>query len=394
MARGSIVKRSGTYYAIYRVEGKQKWEKAGRTKLMAEKLLNRRMDEINSGDFCEIDPTRFSELAERWLRNYALPNLKPSTYAVYEHHIRKHICPAIGTKLVHKISALDVQSFIASLSAEHGLSEKTCLNVFTLLRAMFKQAKLWGFVRKDSTEGLKRPRVQQREMDFLDGEELRVFLENSSGYYRLLFTMAAMTGLRQGELLGLQWGDINWKTSELVVRRTLYQGKLGSPKTKGSIRRVSISPMLLEGLREHYESVTGDGDAFVFQTPSGTAVNAKNLVRREFNPALKRAGLRRVTYHSLRHTFASLLIEQGENVKYIQQQLGHSSAKMTLDLYGHLMPGTRIDAGLRLDKTVFGGENQTAVRKLLENSDSDSSGDLAETLESIDPQRIVATGDN
>lgn len=392
MARGSIVKKSGSYYAVYRIEGKQKWEKAGRTKAMADKLLTRRMDQINSGEYCEIEPTRFSSFSELWLRNYALPNVKQSTYTVYAHFLKKYINPAIGGKHMHKIGAMDIQSFVSELLTEHGLSEKTCLNVFTQLRSMFKQAKLWGFIRKDPTEGLKRPRVPKKEMDFLTAEELALLLKHSSDQYRLVFTTAAMTGLRQGELLALQWGDINWKTFELVVRRSLYQGKFVSPKTDGSTRRVSLSPALLEALRGQYEAGSYSGSDLVFQTPSGTPINSKNMVRREFHPALDRAGVRRVRFHDLRHTFASLLIEQGENVKYVQQQLGHSSAKMTLDQYSHLMPGTRIDAGEKLDKAVFGSQNEAVVRKLLENPDSASLSSRSTTPEATNLQKVMTSG--
>ncbi|MBD3219588.1 MAG: tyrosine-type recombinase/integrase, partial [candidate division Zixibacteria bacterium] len=122
----------------------------------------------------------------------------------------------------------------------------------------------------------------------------------------------------------------------------------------------------------------------VFSNANGLPLDPENLIKREFHPALDRAGLRRIRFHDLRHTYASLLISQGENIKFIQSQLGHASATTTLDRYGHLMPNLDNDAARRLDKTVFG----KSVRKLLENPVFEGNSAKNETSEVLQPQRL------
>ncbi|MCP4632157.1 MAG: site-specific integrase [candidate division Zixibacteria bacterium] len=169
--------------------------------------------------------------------------------------------------------------------------------------------------------------------------------------------------MRRGELLALKWSDIDWNSSHIIVRRSLYRGQVITPKSKYSYRRIVMSPMLNKTLEEHRLFVPQSEFDLVFCRDDGKPLCPHSLVKRKFFPTLTRAGLRRIRFHDLRHTYASLLIAQGENIKFIQNQLGHSSAMTTLDRYGHLMPNAHNEAAEKLDQTVFGN----FVRKLLEN---------------------------
>lgn len=218
----------------------------------------------------------------------------------------------------------------------------------------------FDYVVVDDTSRLSR---SMGEMDFFTPEEIRLFLDNVNPVYYTLFLTAVMTGVRRGELLALQWGDIDWNSNQISVRRSIYRGELVNPKSKNSIRRIVITPILRQALERHRLLGRKSELGLMFSQESGLPLDPDNLINREFKPALDRAGLRRIRFHDLRHSYASLLISQGENIKFIQSQLGHSSAKTTLDRYGHLMPDLENDAARRLDKTVFG----SFVRKLLEN---------------------------
>ncbi|MFQ5736773.1 MAG: site-specific integrase [Thermodesulfobacteriota bacterium] len=180
-----------------------------------------------------------------------------------------------------------------------------------------------------------------------------------------------LTGLRRGELLALQWGDVDFANGIIHVRRSLYRGSFVSPKSKRSVRKVVMTPNLAGVLKKHKLESPGNGLDLIFSNGEGKPLDPDNLIRREFLPALRRAGLRKVRFHDLRHTFATLLISQGENVKFIQTQLGHASVQTTLDRYRHLLPETHHEAGLRLDETLaIKGHSDNFVRKVLENDPS------------------------
>ena len=363
MAKGSVVQRSGSWYAVYRDGATQKWESAGTSKRAAEKLLAKRMNQINAGTYQEFEKILFEEYSAKWLSDYAKVSVKRSTFISYEDIVRLHLNPRFGKQYLHRISAADVQKFVSEKITNEELSPKTVINILIPLKEMFKHAVVWGLIKRDPTIYVKRPRVETEEMDFLNPEEIRLFLDNVGSEYYALFLTAVMTGMRRGELLALQWGDIDWNSNQISVRRSIFRGEFINPKSKNSIRRIVISPVLRQEL-EQYRLLTRKSDReLVFSNGNGLPLDPDNLVKRGFYPALDRAGLRRIRFHDLRHTYASLLISQGENIKFIQSQLGHASAKTTLDRYGHLMPNLENDAARRLDKTVFGN----FVRKLLEN---------------------------
>lgn len=384
LARGSVSKRGKSWYAVYRVGGKQKWEKAGSSKRSAEALIARRMDEINRGGFREVKRIRFKEFASLWMRDYAAVAVKPSTLATYAAVIELHLSPYFGESWLHQIDPIDVQRFVSEKIRDEKLAPKTALNFLVLLREIFKHGALWGYCRTNPTEQVQRPRVIQQEMDVLSTKELQRFLENVTPKYYSLFLVAVLTGVRRGELLALKWGDVDWNSSQICVRRSLYKGTFVTPKTKYSNRRIVMTPLLQRKLLQHRLSSQSSDSDIMFTNNSGLPLDPDNLIKREFYPALERAGLRRIRFHDLRHTYASLLIAQGENIKFIQSQLGHASATTTLDRYGHLMPNFQTNVGQRLDQTVFGN----SVRKLLEIPVSEGNPTKNKTPEVIELQEF------
>jgi len=363
LAKGSVVQRSGNWYAVYRDGGTQKWERAGGSKRAAEKLLAKRVNQINAGTYQEFEKILFEEYSAKWLSDYAKVSVKASTYNSYETIVRLHLNPRFGKQFLHRISTADIQKFVSEKITKEKLTPKSVVNFLVPLKEMFKHAVAWGYIKRDPSLYVKRPRVELEEMDFLTPEEIRLFLDNVSPHHYTLFLTAVMTGMRRGELLALQWGDIDWNSNQISVRRSIYRGEFVNPKSRNSIRRIVMSPILRQALEQHRLLGRSSEMDLIFSNEVGLPLDPENLIKREFHPALDRAGLRRIRFHDLRHSYASLLISQGENIKFIQSQLGHASATTTLDRYGHLMPNLENDAARRLDKTVFG----SFVRKLLEN---------------------------
>ena len=157
------------------------------------------------------------------------------------------------------------------------------------------------------------------------------------------------------EILGLKWGDIDWSSRQIHVKRTYNHGRFYDPKSKASRRKIDLAPQLIKALKEwRLASRFNVENDLVFPNPEGKPQNHTRMLRKSFHPTLIRAELPRMRFHDLRHTYASMLIEQGENIKYVQAQLGHSSIHMTLDVYGHLMDTVNQEAASRLGEFVFG----------------------------------------
>ncbi|MBN2178222.1 MAG: site-specific integrase [Deltaproteobacteria bacterium] len=207
------------------------------------------------------------------------------------------------------------------------------------------------------TRGLQLKTKDNREIEPMNREEVHLFLETCKQSYKdyyPLFLCALRTGMRLGEILGLRWGDIDWHSKFIEVRRSYKRGNMGPTKT-GKTRRVDMSEQLIESLRSlyvetHKEALkkgTGKIQEAIFHHDG--IPTAQNSVRYIFKRVLKTAGLREMRVHDLRHTYASLLLSDGASPVYVKEQLGHTSIQMTVDIYGHLIPSANRDAVNRLD---------------------------------------------
>ncbi len=352
MARGTIRKRKKIYYAIYPLRGKRKWEAVGPSKREAERVLAERMDAVNKGTHRELPKTTFKEFAEKWLREYCRTAIKPSTLKGYQNWLGKHLVPHFGYMRLTDITPEDVQTYVSEKLNEGKLSPKSISNSLVPLKKMFSIAVRWQYLRTNPAQYVEKPRQEYKEMGFLTPDEARLFLDNVSEEFYPFFLTAIMTGMRRGEMLGLQWGDIDWESGMIHVRRSLWGGRFQTPKSRGSVRAIVMSGTLAQTLRKHMVRSEPNDKELVFASKAGTFLDGDNLIKREFLPALRRAGLRKIRFHDLRHTYVALLLEQGENVKFIQSQVGHASIQTTLDRYGHLMPETNASVGERLDETL------------------------------------------
>ncbi len=375
---GSIHKKGKSYYIVFRIfdsktsERKQKWIPAGKSKRDAEEKLSELMGEVHNGTYKEIKKITFAEFSELWINSYAKTKTKPSTLRSYEDIVHNHLIPVMGDYLLAGINTGMLQRYVAMRLEK--VKPKTVINELVPMKEMFKHAVRWGYLKANPAEYVERPRIEREEMDVLSPEEINLFLEHARPKYKAFFLTAILTGMRRGELLGLQWGDIDWNHNQIHVKRSLWKGQFINPKTKTSMRNIDMSPYLSMELRKHkFTNPISELD-LVFCNSDGKPLDPDSLVKRQFLPALQRANIRQVRFHDLRHTNVTLRIEQGQNIKYIQNQLGHSSIQTTLDRYGHLIKEVNSEQARKLD-SILGFVEQSgsfsspeSVRRLLEDS--------------------------
>jgi integrase len=350
--RGSITKKGNNFYVYLWINGKKKWfSGAGNSKRKAEKILNEKLGEIENGTYQEIKKISFKDFAPLWIESYAKSKVKPSTLRSYRDIINNHLKPVFEDFLLSNITTAMLQKHVAQRL--ENVKPKTVINEIVVLKEMFKHAIRWGYLKVSPAAYVERPRVEKEEMDILTPDEIRLFLDQVTPKYKPFFLTAILTGMRRGELLGLQWGDIDWNHNQIHVRRSLWKGQFVTPKSKTSMRRIDMSPYLTIELKKHMmASPFKELDNLVFCNEEGKSSDPDALIKRQFLPALRRAKIRQVRFHDLRHTNVALRIEQGQNIKYIQHQLGHASIQTTLDRYGHLIKDVNTEQAKKLDSIL------------------------------------------
>jgi len=359
---GAIRKRGRNYIiTYYEGSGRRRWETVGPNLHEARQVLAERMSERRTGKSrAPRDKMTVAELVKKWKENYLtvqqqLGRLKPSTLRSYQSNLDGHIAPFFGAIPLSDVRLASVQDFIKALLGK-GLAPKTIGNVIVILKEMFKHAVQWRYLDANPVQYVERPRGEDKEMDVFTPAEIRRLLGAQEEPLRTLLLTAVLTGMRQGELFGLQWEDVDFARHQIHVRRSLWHGTLGTPKSRRSRRAIDMPQTLEQALQQ---LSTTRRSEFVFCSERGTPIDADNFRHREFPEALRRAELRRIRFHDLRHTYTSLLIAHGAHPKYIQAQLGHASIQTTLDRYGHLMPQLHQAEAQKLDELVFPGQ-QTA----------------------------------
>jgi integrase len=285
----------------------------------------------------------FVEVAEEWLS--VQTHLRPRVLRLYQTAVRRHLAPRIGDIAICDLDEDAIAAVIADLQAQ-GLAGGTIRGILVPLGRVFAFAIRQGIITDDPLRRLERqerPRVGRREMRILTPDEINDLLAVVRPTYRTLLATAIFTGLRQGELLGLQWVDADFEPGMLHVRRQLDRsGAYVEPKTPRALRSVALMPSLAELLRDHRDaSPYSDATDPVFATRTGRPMYYRNVSRRGLAAAVETAGLDRpgeprLRFHDLRHSYASLLIAQGLNVVFVSRQLGHASAGFTLNVYGGL----------------------------------------------------------
>ena len=290
---------------------------------------------------------------------------KHTTHDDYKKRLDQWILTDLGSLQLTEVTRDKVRSMVTD-QLNRGLAPKTVQNNVRVLSSLLSQAIEDGLISVNVAlkPGKFLPKVsKRRQVNPFTREEVSIFLATAQRHaarYFPLFLCAARTGLRLGELLALQWGDLDFQGRFLLVQRNYTHGKVTTPKS-GEVRRVDMSRELTQTLADLHTERQLDASAngwpsipeWVFCSETGGLLDGDNLRHRAFYSLLKVSGLRKIRFHDLRHTFASLLLQQGESPVYVKEQMGHSSIASTVDLYGHLIPGGNRQAVDRLDEPVM-----------------------------------------
>jgi len=361
MARGAIVTRTmkggdKRYNTVIRINGRQRWMTFSK-KREAEDYLDKHSTDVRDGTYREIQKANFREYAALWRQMHLIPEIfKPSTYNSYCCILDRHLVPALGPCPMTAITAQEVNGLIAKLlkgdrkaeKARKPVSKKTVRNVLNLLSEILNAARAEGYLKMSPMADVEKPKIErEKKGKALKPDEIQAILDHCGDPLRLMFLTALLTGMRRGEMFGLWWEDFDWDRNLVRVQRALYwqDGKnhqkapgatpwiYVTPKSEKSSREIDLSPALRKELLALY--MKGSKTGLVFRTSNGTPLRPNNITRRSFRNALRDAEAARakaklpaigtLRWHDLRHTFGSIKIEQGENIYYVQRQMGHSS---------------------------------------------------------------------
>ena len=338
----NIAKRpDGRWRARYRDSAGREHSRHFKRKVDAQRWLDEVTTAVTTGMY--VDPGRsritVGEWSGRWLKTKV--DLKPSTRARYEDLLRVNVLPRWGEIRLADVTHEGVAAWIADLTAS-GLSAATVRQAHRVLSLTFSLAVRDGRLARNPADHIPLPRAAKHEKVFLTVDQVEQ-LADAAGEYRLVILFLAYTGLRFGELSALRVRrlDLMRGRTEIVEAVAEVGGRavFSTPKSH-QVRSVPIPRFLVDELAQH---VAGQNpDDFVFTSPRGGLLRLQNFRHTVFDRAAHTTGLDRFTPHGLRHTAASLAITSGADVKVVQEMLGHASATMTLDLYGHLY-GDRLD---------------------------------------------------
>lgn len=313
----------------------------------------------------------FGDWIDFWYQNYSKPKIRPTTQECYENRIYNHIIPEIGKIPLCKLTQNDLQQFYARLKKGgrrrltefygEGLSDRMVRSCHTSCRTALEKAVKEGLIPANPAIGCRLPPKKAKEMQVLTQEEIQRFLiqAHEEGYYEF-FLLELTTGMRRGEILGLQWKDVNFSTGELHIRRQVVkkgaQTLISKPKTKSSMRTLILPPDMLDILAEHKKNATCE---WVFPSPvkEGDPRNPASLYSK-FQKILQRAQCKKVRFHDLRHTFATMALENGMDIKTLSAMIGHISAETTLNIYSHITDTMQKQAAVKIDREIGGTDAQ------------------------------------
>jgi len=312
----------------------------------------------DSGEVFETSSKPLGEYLTEWL-DASEARLRPATLEVYRHMIRNHLEPKLGDVPLNRLTPAKIQAFYRE-RGQAGVGSRSILYLHQTLHKALGAAVRLGYLRENPTDRVERPGHTPSERRPLTQEELARLLEAAEGHpLEALFLLAATTGLRRGELLALRWKDVDLDNAVVVVARQLTEvaGRkmFGDLKTKASRRVVPLLPVAVEALRQHRKRQLEERMAagpywqdedLVFTTHLGGPLQPNNITRRTFPDLLKKAGIDRegVSFHSLRHTTATMLLMGGAGVKDVQGILGHARADMTVNRYAHIVEESKRQA--------------------------------------------------
>ena len=316
----------------------------------------------------------FGEWLDYWYETYCKPNARPATQRTYEGYIRLYLHPRLGSIPLNKVTTSDIQQMCTWMMTEarvdqkngdSGLSDSQVINCYSLCDRVLEKAMAEKLIVRNPAKGCKLPPNRPNEMKVLSREDMqKVLIQAKEENYYELFLLEFATGLRLGELMALQWDDVNLVTGELRINKqvNLVGSKLviSEPKTKAAVRTLILPPSVRKVLAEYKTRVNS---RWLFPSPKKDDLPIiPSAVSRRLHTLLEHAGCEQVRFHDLRHTFATNALARGMDIKTLSTILGHVSSATTLNTYSHVTDEMRQRAAVKIDQGIAKAEVQdTAI---------------------------------
>ncbi|MFC5647645.1 tyrosine-type recombinase/integrase [Paenibacillus solisilvae] len=319
--------------------------------------------EVHDDEYIKQNNKTIAEFMNYWLENIRVLECEATSYYNNTLYLKNHIAPRIGSTKLQELSAMQCQEFVKSLH-DDGFARNTIDRVCTLVKLALDKAIEYKLVKENKMRNVTLPKKTKRQITVWTVDQINQFLNfTKERRYYCVYAIALLTGMRQGEILGLRWKDIDYEKKIISVRQTLtHYGKeiKDSTKTISGERNISISEQLIIVLKEQEQRYIefkkntmniNDMDLVIFNLKDGSTVFPSNLTK-SYMKDVERSGLPHIRFHDLRHSHATMLIQQNINVKVISERLGHSKVGVTLDVYSHVLPSMQQEVAERLDNII------------------------------------------
>jgi len=374
---GSIYKRKdGLWIAQVSIQG-HRISKYTKTQSEGLNWLHKMCTQVQAGMTLEGAQRPFSEYLQQWLI-LIQGSIRPNTLIQYSQIVRDHILPQLGRIKLKDLRPDQIQ-ILYSEKLRQGTSSRTVILIHAVLHKALKQAVRLGTIVANPADAVTRPKFRRKEMKTLSDMEAQKLLVAARGTsLEAVYWLAVSTGLRQGELLGLRWSDLDWKKQSLQIQRQLQRQALGlvftEPKSAAGRRMIILGTVTLEKLRVHQNlqveerKLAGDTwqeNDLIFPSSIGTPMDPSNLYH-HFKRLLKEAGLPDIRFHDLRHTAATLMLQQGTHPKIVQERLGHSDISLTLNVYSHVLPSMQEETAEKMDELLTPIDISDELKKIEE----------------------------
>lgn len=367
---GSIFQRANgqwasTISAGYGLDGKRIRKTVyGATKGEVQDKLTKLQGQKIDGTLTNPSTVTVGEYLDTWLATSVKGKRRSMTHYTYVRRVEAWIKPKIGGIKLAKLLPGHIDAMNAALAAD-GLEAGSRRNAHTILRSALQRAYKTRLIPGNPCDFVERPTYSSPDVHPMTESQAGLLLKSVEGTdIGTCIVLALTSGIREGEILGLQWADLDLNAGTLQVRRTLFwlAGKWGTndPKNAKSKRTITLAGMAVEALRSHMERATLEGKLafpWIFCDPKGDPYKARSMLY-EYKACLKAAGLPDFRFHDLRHTSASLLLTAGVHPKVVQERLGHARIGITLDTYSHVVPAMHSDASSKFDD-MFGKKSES-----------------------------------
>ena len=353
---GSIRKRSdgrweGRYTAGYDQTGKRIIKNVlGKTQAEVKEKLTKAIEKSKKLDIVRSDEYTVAEWLRLWYELYAKPNIRPTTADSYHRGIESHVIPWIGEIKLKKLTSRDIQKLYKDLqengrlrkspkSQKPGLSNSTVRGIHMVLHNALDRAVKERLILRNPTEDCIIPKIQKQEMKILHPEDMKAYLEAADKRGVLpMFYLELVTGIRKGELTALLWSDLDEGKRTISVSKQAVGDRnrnvtISRPKTENSVRKISIPLSAVELLRQEHEK--HPGNPWMFPSPRTGEMYHPDSIAKLHEKILGDIGLEHIRFHDLRHTFATMALQNGVDVKTVSSMLGHYDAGFTLRTYTH-----------------------------------------------------------